>query len=458
MSQRVACGRGGLLALGALGVGLLLLALALWPPPAGHPDREDLAELRWLEERSLLYQARRAAATVSGRGAQWRHPYAKPQPRQAVRHASVWLLDYPASVITRPGQSVLATWGAPQLWDALSDLGVDLLHTGPLNRAGGVEGARYTPTLDGWFDRIADPRARSWSGWSASGPVRGADGRLRRWVYLHYFKPSQPALNWLDPSFAAQRAVAGDVVRTVLQRRTRVVRLDAVPFLGLEPKPGTTETLHYQHPLSVAATNYLAFLVRKLGGWSFHELNVPLESLKRFTRDGPDLSYDFFTRAQCLHALLTGDAGPLRLSFRWLLEAGVQPVALVHDLQNHDEITYQLVEPDHRKGQTLAVGKERLTGKQLRDRMLGEMRARVAGPAPPTTSSTAPSGTASPPPSPASSPRPSASATRTAPRRSRCGSSAAATCCWRRPTPSSRGCSACPAGTWWGRCPSPRRR
>ena len=55
------------------------------------------------------------------------------------------------------------------------------------------------------------------------------------------------------------------MVRTVLARHTRVVRLDAVPFLGIEPKPGTTETLHYQHPLSVAGTNYLAFLVRKLG-------------------------------------------------------------------------------------------------------------------------------------------------------------------------------------------------
>jgi maltose alpha-D-glucosyltransferase/alpha-amylase len=73
----------------------------------------------------------------------------------------------------------------------------------------------------------------------------------------------------------------------------------------------------------------------------------------------------------------------LRLSFRWLVDAGVQPITLVHDLQNHDEITYQLVEPDHRKDEVLQVGKERLTGKQLRDRLLAEMRAKVAGPAAP---------------------------------------------------------------------------
>src|SRR5205085_12298608 len=163
-----------------------------------------------------------------------------------------------------------------------------------------------------------------------------------------------------------------------------IVRLDAVPFLGIERKPGgTTETLHFKHPLSVVGTDDVAMLVRKLGGWSLHELNVPLEDLKLFTANGPDLSYDFVTRAQCLHALLTGDAGPLRLAFRWMLEAGVRPGAFVHDLQNHDEITYQLVEPEHRKDQTLDVGGKKVTGKELKERMLAEMRAKVAGDAAP---------------------------------------------------------------------------
>src|SRR5262249_30293208 len=201
-----------------------------------------------------------------------------------------------------------------ELWAALREIHVDLLHTGPLERAGGVEGREYTPTIDGWFDRIsldldpalgteeeyarlvasadevggavagdlvplhtgtgpdfwlalraykdypgaysmveidrrhwgllpkvrdkwgfahvprdaavrlaregyvpgpinsndASPEARSWSGWSASGEVEGVDGKVRRWVYLHYFKAAQPALNWGDPSFAAQRMQAGD--------------------------------------------------------------------------------------------------------------------------------------------------------------------------------------------------------------------------------------------------------
>jgi maltose alpha-D-glucosyltransferase/alpha-amylase len=56
---------------------------------------------------------------------------------------------------------------------------------------------------------------------------------------------------------------------------------------------------------------------------------------------------------------------------------------LVHDLQNHDEITYQLVELDHRKDEFFTVGAARLTGMQLRERMLQEMRAKAAGPGAP---------------------------------------------------------------------------
>jgi maltose alpha-D-glucosyltransferase/alpha-amylase len=479
--------RGATVALALLCTAGIALAAGWWHGTAQDAPAEGEAYLRWLEERSMLYQAGRSALGVSGQGLQWQHPFAEPQPRAAVRHGSAWLLDYPGSVIPAPGRSVIATWGDPRLWDLLRELGIDVLHTGPVKRAGGIEGKKYTPTVDGWFDPISldldpalgteeeyarmvavaaerdgsiagdlvplhtgtgpdfqlalraykdypgmytlveiDPKdwgllpevngpwavahvprpaaqeltrrgylpglinsndaakeAKSWSGWSATGVVRGADGKDRRWVYLHYFKQTQPTLNWLDPSFAGPRAIAGDVVRNIRGRGTRVLRLDAVPFLGIEPKKGTTDTVHFMHPLSVTGTDTLAFLIRKLGGWSFHELNVPLEELKKFTRHGPDLSYDFFTRAQYLHALLTGDAAPLRLSFRWLLTAGIQPVALVHDLQNHDEITYQLVEPEHRKDQVLAVGGEKLTGKQLRDRMLQQMRAKVAGPAAP---------------------------------------------------------------------------
>jgi maltose alpha-D-glucosyltransferase/alpha-amylase len=444
---------------------------------------QNAAYVSWLEERSMLFQARQQASQISGNGVQWRHRYGDPQPREAVKNASVWLLDYPGSVIPRPGKSVIATWGEPELWQALEQIGIDLLHTGPVKRAGGIREREYTGTIDGWFDPIsididpdlgtdaeyramvktaaehggsiagdliplhtgfgpdfrlaerayrdypglytmveikredwnllpegegefkavvvpkdaaeklhkkgyipglinsndATPKARDLSGWSATGEVMGVDGTSRRWVFLHYFKKEQPALNWLDPSFAAQRVIAGDITKTVHSLGARVMRLDAVPFLGIEPQPGDSLTVHFKHPLSVQGTNSLAFLIRKLGGYSFHELNIPLKELKAFTANGPDLSYDFFTRAQCVHALLMQDATLLRQACQFLLDEDVQPISLVHDLQNHDEITYQLTELDGRGDELFTIQGQPVSGRQLRERMLHEMRSRVTG-------------------------------------------------------------------------------
>jgi trehalose synthase len=441
--------------------------------------------IRWLEQRSMLFQAGEMSALLEGKGAQWLHPYSEPQAGEVVKAHSVWLLHYPGSVITRPGESVIHSWGDPQLWDQLRDIGIDVLHTCPTLRAGGIVGRHYTPTIDGWFDRIsqeidpqlgteeefrrmvrvagerggliagdlvplhtgmgpdfrlaeraykdydgmftmveigpvdwpllpevigpwstalvpretaillekkgyipgliasadAHPQAKTWSGWSATGEVVGVDGRTRRWVYLHVFKPQQPVLNWLDPSYAARRVVAGDAVRSIYDLGQGIVRLDAVPFLGIEPVPGEVMASSYMNPLSVIGTNDLAFMVRKLGGWSFQELNVPLKQLKEFTQHGADLSYDFFTRAQVLSPLLSADARPLRLAHRLLLELGVQSSTLLHDLQNHDEITFQLVDLGARD--EVQLDGHSVSGKELKEQILEEMRSKVAGPAAP---------------------------------------------------------------------------
>lgn len=437
--------------------------------------------IRFLEEQSILFQASQEADRISGEGVQWRNDYGQPEPDELVRTASVWLLYYPGSVIPMPDRSVIGTWADPVFWDTLREIGIDLIHTNPVKRAGGIREETYTPTIDGWFDRISldidpqlgtadefrqmvsvagergaivaedlvplhtglgpdfrlaergyldypgmytmvevDPQdwpllpqvddpwgtalvtrdaamqltakgyipgvidsadaasgANEWSGWSATPEVVGVDGTTRRWVYLHVFKPGQPTLNWLDPSYASRRALFGDAARTLVDLGARVVRLDAVPFLGIEPAMGETAAL-YLHPLSITGTNDLAFMARKLGGWSFQELNVPLEQLKDFTRNGPDLTYDFFTRAQAIHPLITGDALPLRIAHSLLLNFGVQARTLIHDLQNHDEITYQLVDLGSR--QDIEFEGQHVNGAQLKEQILTEMRSRAYAP------------------------------------------------------------------------------
>jgi len=441
---------------------------------------------QWLEQRSMLKQSEELAS-ISAKRAQLQHQYAEPQPRAAIEQAPVWLSAVPESVIERPGTSIIGTWGDPELWKDLEEIGVTLLHTGPINRAGGIEEREYTPTVDAWFDPIsldidpalgseqeyqrmvkvasdhhgviaadlvplhtgkgadfllalrayknypgmytmveidkkdwpllpavdgpwksalvskeaadelykrgyipgridpcdADPEVRKASGWSASGEIEGADAKWRRWVYLHYFKPGQPVLDWLDPSCAAQQAITGNVVQVVDRLGAKVLRLDAVPFLGIEPKTASSTARHVQHPLSILDTNYLAFLARRLGGWTFQELNAPPATVKEFLAEGPEFSYDFFTRAEGLHALLTSDAALLRQAYGFLLENQLQPLRLVHDLQNHDEITYQLATLDSLGDKKVEYHGHSISGRELREQILDEMRAKAAGSAAP---------------------------------------------------------------------------
>ena len=155
-------------------------------PPKANPA----AEVRWLEERSMLRQARDAAARrVRQRASSGGTPTARRSPGRPSGTPPSGCSTTPARSSPRPGRSVIATWADPALWDALRDLGIDLLHTGPVNRAGGVEGHASTrPTTDGWFDRdLARPRP----GPRHRGRVRPA-GRRRR--------------------ASARRSVAGDLV------------------------------------------------------------------------------------------------------------------------------------------------------------------------------------------------------------------------------------------------------
>ncbi|MHB1372253.1 MAG: maltose alpha-D-glucosyltransferase, partial [Pseudomonadaceae bacterium] len=258
----------------------------------------DNAYIQWLVDQSMLHAARQSARLYAGQSRLWQRPYAQARPRDASAIASVWFTAYPAAIITADGASVLQTLGDERLWSALSELGVQGIHNGPMKRSGGLRGREYTPTVDGNFDRIGfdiDPalgseeqmlqlsrvaaahnavviddivpahtgkgadfrlaelayedypglyhmveiREEDWSllpevpperdavnllppvvdrlkekhyivgqlqrviffepgikdtDWSATGEITGVDGKVRRWVYLHYFKEGQPSM------------------------------------------------------------------------------------------------------------------------------------------------------------------------------------------------------------------------------------------------------------------------
>jgi trehalose synthase len=180
--------------------------------------------------------------------------------------------------------------------------------------------------------------------WSATAPVTGVDGVERRWVYLHYFKDGQPSINWLDPTFAGMRLVVGDALHSLGTLGAGALRLDANGFLGVEKstKPGAPAWSE-GHPLSEAVNQLIASMVRKVGGFTFQELNLAIDDIKKTSVRGPDLSYDFVTRPAYVHALATGDTEFLRLTINAARRLDLPPNRLVHALQNHDEMTYELV-------------------------------------------------------------------------------------------------------------------
>jgi trehalose synthase len=457
-------------------------------PPASPQDQASDADIRWLVEHSMLHQGDLAARRVSGTGAQWRHPYAMPEPRAASSLASVWFTAYPPSQITGPGESVLESLGDADLWRVFRDIGIGGMHTGPMKRAGGLRGREYTETVDGNFDRIsseidpafgteaqfkamvrraADNRAvvigdiipghsgkgadfrlaerrygdypglyhmveigpEDWgllpavpagrdsvnlkpaavdaleargyivgqlprtifyepgvkeTDWSATDAVVGADGQRRRWVYLHYFKEGQPTFNWLDPTFAAPRLVAGDAINSLAVLGERMLRLDANGFLGIEAGPDNGRAWSEGHPLSVTANQLIAGLVRKLGGFTFQELNLTLEDLKAMSQGGADLSYDFVSRPAYQHALVTGDASFLRLMLGLQRTYQIDPASLIHALQNHDELTLELVHFWTKHKETTFTFRGRpVKGSALRDTIRAEMHGRLMGAAAP---------------------------------------------------------------------------
>jgi trehalose synthase len=221
--------------------------------------------------------------------------------------------------------------------------------------------------------------------WSATAPVTGADGVERRWVYLHYFKDGQPSINWLDPTFAGMRLVIGDALHSLGHLGAGALRLDANGFLGVEKSAdGDGPAWSEGHPLSEAANQLIASMVRKVGGFTFQELNLSIDDIKKTSERGADLSYDFVNRPAYAHALVTGDTEFLRLTLNAALQHGLQPVRLVHALQNHDEMTYELVHFAIRhKDDIFRFRGSELTGGELAVSIRKELIERLTGEAAP---------------------------------------------------------------------------
>ena len=116
----------------------------------------------------------------------------------------------------------------------------------------------------------------------------------------------QPSINWLDPSFAGMRLVIGDALHSLGDLGSGALRLDANGFLGVEKSAEDSPAWSEGHPLSEAANQLIASMVRKVGGFTFQELNLTIDDIQSSAERGADLSYDFINRPAYHHAIATG--------------------------------------------------------------------------------------------------------------------------------------------------------
>ncbi len=217
---------------------------------------------------------------------------------------------------------------------------------------------------------------------------------------------------------------------------------------GVEKSAEESPAWSEGHPLSEAANQLIGSMVRKVGGFTFQELNLTIDDIKATGEVGPDLSYDFITRPGYQHALVTGDTEFLRLTLREAMRVGIDQASLVHAMQNHDELTYELVHfATKHKDDLFTLGGEQLLGLELAETIRQTLRDKITG----TVAPVQPDlhhRTGSPAPPPLSSPRRSESPIPGAGnRRARSSRSSSCTCCWRCTTRCSRASSRCPAGT-----------
>jgi trehalose synthase len=131
----------------------------------------------------------------------------------------------------------------------------------------------------------------------------------------------------------------------------------------------------------VIANQIIAGMVRKLGAFTFQELNLTVDDIAAMSHGAADLSYDFITRPAYQHALVTGDTEFLRMMLHIMHAQGIDPAALIHALQNHDELTLELVHfwTLHAEDKFSYKGRT-WRGGELREAIRAEMYALLSGP------------------------------------------------------------------------------
>lgn len=196
------------------------------------------------------------------------------------------------------------------------------------------------------------------SSWNTTAPICCADGTVRRWIYLKEQK-DDPAINWLNPSFAGCRIATSDVLDSIYNLGDQILQIDSA--------------------ISLSAKETLSLWIRKLGAFSVLKTHGGLCEWKQAPTD---LIVDNLTPAALLHALIAKDPEVLKLLYRLLLEEKIDVKRLVHTLQPIDRYSCDWAEFLAEPKKQFQYYEEILTADALRQRLLKQDAAALQGPDP----------------------------------------------------------------------------
>lgn len=206
------------------------------------------------------------------------------------------------------------------------------------------------------FSHLQNTPSTFKSGWAATGPVRGVDGNLRRWVYAYANNPMQAILHWNDPSANAKRILSASIINNTGILGLPLVGLCLKDLYGFEPEsaePTTTaspdnsnqsvpkNSIFQTEPMLTVAKS-LAHEIRSYGGWSWLREALPTPQLRKFMQSSEHRSSgpDFFTSKlgkTMQEALAQRQAGLLHNYFDEILQCTIDSTRFAHILPNLEQ-------------------------------------------------------------------------------------------------------------------------
>ena len=193
--------------------------------------------------------------------------------------------------------------------------------------------------------------------WYATGIVQGLDGNGRRFVFLGYGSEARPLLNWNDPSKAARRLISGSLIQEIGMLHAAVTSVSVSPLYGLEPSYPNAERSGFAiGDTAVQAARDIAQEVRRYGGWTFLEDNLPLPDLKAASEKGVDFIMNHSVATAAQYAYATGDATLLDQSLYSILQMGFDQKRFINRIQPESYIDFSfpfMFHPGHERNRAM---------------------------------------------------------------------------------------------------------